>query len=379
MQIRPRLPLPTRISRLYPLFTITLLITSSVLLYAWQYTQIQLNTVQENVDKHEVILQSQVDSLTRDKEINDAVLKQQTEKVANVTTQLQALEKDYQLKADLLTAKEKLLTQAQDQIKNQEDQLSTNATELESLRTHPPLFSFQNTSSLYDITQKEADVKDLITNAYSYIQNLYGLPYLLNSITITFVDNFSIAGSSGEILIENSNKGININIHLKDFDKNSFQDTNTIIHEVIHGFHGVAVFDSSALEEGMTVAATDAVMSQMIKDGKMVDFGHLYLTLSDAQYATWNSQLTIPANNTLLYTDKNIAKIYMVMGKAWYRFYEADPLFFSKLNAAYYPLVQQGKSPDTNLILNAIRSVISHLGNISINDYLTNNIAFNPS
>ena len=44
------------------------------------------------------------------------------------------------------------------------------------------------------------------------------------------------------------------------FDENSFEDVNTIIHEIMHGFHGVAVFESSAFEEGMTVAATDAVM-----------------------------------------------------------------------------------------------------------------------
>lgn len=378
MKIDWRSTLPNRVSRFYPVFMVVLLLLSSSLTYAWLHTKIQLEYLTANVDQREYDLKQQVKTLSANKLVNDALLKKQESEIAAATARLTELEKDLKNKSDQLATQQALLTQSEDQLKAQKNQLATNAAELESLRLRPPLFSFQNKSSLSDINQKEADVKEVITAAYDYIRNLYGQPYLLNSITITFVDSFSIEGSSGEIVIQNSSKGINIDIHLKDFDKNSFQDVNTIIHEIIHGFHGIAVFDSSALEEGMTVAATDAVMSKMIKDGKLPNFEHLYIVLSDEKYNSYNKIYKIPADNDAFYSMPDVGKIYQVIGKAWYQLYEQNPDFFFNFNKTYYPSIQNGHKADTALVLDVIRQTVPKVRSTDIQTYLSANIAFNP-
>jgi hypothetical protein len=377
-RLRTWLAFPTRVSRLYPVFSLILFLLSGVLFYSWQKAEINYETLADTVAYREANLRAQVTALTQDRDKNQLLLSQQQAKIADATSSLQKLQAEYQSVQTQFAAAQAQLKAAKDQVKQQEAQLATNAAELEQLRKRPPLFSFQNQSSLADINSKEADVKALITNAYDYIVSIYGQPYLINSITITFVDSFSISSSSGEIIIENSNKGINIDIHLKDFDKTNFQDVNTVIHEIIHAFHGVAVFESSALEEGITVAATDAVMSKMMADGKITHFSHLYLTIDANTYTDWNKTLSVYADNDKFYADSNVSKVYQLIGTAWYKMYTQDNAFFKNLNANYYPLVQRGQTPNTTLIKNSIKAVLSQVANVPISTYLSDNKAFNP-
>ncbi|MBU6389709.1 hypothetical protein KGQ71_04315 [Patescibacteria group bacterium] len=370
--------LPTRVSRLYPIFALTLAITNAIFIYAWQSADLTLSNLSV-VEQRNEALHNQVDQLTSQQSIDKSTLAFQKQEIGQNAQKLADLQKQIKAETDSLAAKDALLQQAQKQVAAQQAQLTSNASELEQLRNRPPLFSFQNQSGLADINQKEADVKALVTNAFPYIQKIYGQPYLLHQVSITFVNSLSIAGSSGEIVIKNGPGGISMDIQLEDFDKNSFQDNNTIIHEIVHAFHGIAVLDTSALEEGITVAATDAIMQAMINDGKLPDFGHLYLILSDQEYADWNTALHIPADNTLFYSSPDIAKIYQVIGKAWYRLYQQNGSFFKDFNAAYYPKVQKGISPDNALVLDTIRSVIPYVGSQSIDDYLKVNQAFDPT
>jgi myosin heavy subunit len=348
------------------------MIGSSSLVYAWQNTQINGNVaVQERNVKIEQ-LSLQVEQLTAQSKLDKATLQTQQEQIAQKNDLLKAVEQD-------LNNATQQLKDAQSQLTKQKDQLATNSTELEQLRNRPPLFNFKNQSSLADIESKEAAIKEVVTAAYTYIQDLYDKPYLLNTITITFVDNFSIAGASGEIEISNSAKGISINIHIKDFDKNSFEDVNTIIHEIMHGFHGVAVLDSSALEEGMVVAASDAVMATMIKDKKLPSFERLYLILNEAQYSSYNDMLSIRSDNTKFYQDPLISRVYQLIGTAWYKLYNADPSFFKKFNVAYYAKVQQGLTVDAAEVRAIIASIIPEVEGLPINQFLSQNRAFNPS
>jgi len=367
-----RFSLPTRVSRLYPAFALVFALSTAVLAYAWQSTEIELTNLSTNSQKNISELQSQVTSLGIGEKDDQAKLQVQKQQIDQAATQLADLKKQYdQASADLSTK--------ETQLKDAQSQLTQTASELNDLRSHPPLFSFQNNSTtLQDVKTKESEIKTLITNAYDYIQTLYGQPYLLHSITITFVDNFSIAGSAGEILISNGPDGININIHLKDFDPNNFQDVNTVIHEIIHGFHGIAVFNTSALEEGITVAMTDAVMSNMIADKKLPHFDHLYITLTPGEYTSLNQTLTIPADNSAFYSNPQVAEIYQVIGMAWYQLYQNDPTIFKQINDYYYPHIQKGEKADTPLILDAIRSAIKSVNNQPIATYLAQNIAFNP-
>ncbi|MEI8004044.1 MAG: M48 family metallopeptidase, partial [Methanothrix sp.] len=289
------------------------------------------------------------------------------------------LEQQLKAKASLLAESNTALQTAQSQLLAQQSQLSTNATELEQLRSRPPLFSFQNNSSRSNIAQDQLEVKAVVSSAYDTIQAVYGQPYLLNQITIQFVDSFSIAGSSGEIVISNGSQGISIDIKLKAFSKTSFQDVNTLIHEIVHGFHGVAVLDSSALEEGITVAATDVVMEKMIQAGNLPRFGNLYITLSDEQYAAWNTLLSIKKDNNAFYGYSEVSKAYQLVGKAWLKLYQTNPSFFSQFNSAYYPKIQQGQKATDRLALETISSLVKTVDGQSISQYLSTNQAFNPS
>lgn len=379
MTAREFFALPTRVSRLYPLLALGFMLSSGALAYTWQNTQISSDSTATKQDQEINTLKAQVDLLQSLQKSDQSTLKIQKQKIDASTLQLQALQNEMKAKADDLAQKATQLKQAQDQLKNQQDQLSKNADELEKLRTRPPLFNFKNESRIADVDQKIAEVKDVLTKAFPYITDMVGAPYALNSIGITFVDNFSIAGSSGEIVIENGPNGININIHLKDFDSAKFDDDNTIIHETVHGVAGVAVLEDAPMEEGRTVAVTDAVMERMIQDGKLPGFSPLYLTINDAQYNEWNQTLQVYKDSTSFYTDSNVSKVYQLIGTAWMRLYRQDPLFFKKLSDAYYPKVQHGLTPDTPLIKDIIRGIIPSVNGVAIDTYLANNRAFNPN
>lgn len=341
---------PTRVSRVYPILALILMLVGSGALYRWQLTQINADSTVQERDRSIASLELEVASLKTQQALDQSELKDKREALATATAKLATVESDLSLKTTALVEKERSLAEAQNKLKQQESQLSSNSSELEKLRNRPPLFSFQNQSSQTDLEQQQAELKEVVTSAYDYIQDLYGKPYLLNEITITFVDNFSIAGASGEISIENGPGGISIDIHLKSFDKNSFQDVNTIIHEVIHGFHGVGVLEASALEEGITVAATDAVMERMIADGKLPKFSNLYIVLTNNQYTNWNNSLTIHEDANRFYGSPDISKIYQLVGKAWMNLYREDGLFFKKFNDAYYPSIQAGEKASTSLV-----------------------------
>lgn len=351
--------------------TLALMIGSSSLVYAWQSTQLTGDAAVRDRDRQITELTLQVDTLSKQSELDQAALLSQREQLAQMSTQLKDIESQ-------LSAKTQELKNAEGQLAKQKDQLAAHSSELERLRSRPPLFSFQNHSSLTDYEAKKEQVKEVVTNAYDYIQDLYGLPYLLNSISITFVDTFSIAGASGEIEISNGAQGISITIKLKDFDKNDFQDVNTIIHEIVHGFHGIAVLDQSALEEGMTIAAADAVMAKMIAAGKLPAFDRLYLVITEAQYQSYNNTLTVWKNNDAFYTDPNVGRVYQLIGSAWYKLYKEDPAFFKKFNDAYYAKVQQGQTVDPAGVRDIIASIVSRVGNTPIQSFLAANRAFNP-
>lgn len=273
-------------------------------------------------------------------------------------SQLAQKEKDLAKVEKDLTGKTKELKESQAQIENQKAQLSQNASELEKLRGRPPLFSFQNKSStLVDIEAKKAAIQSIVVKAYDTIAEIYSQPYLLNSVTIAFVDQFSNPNASGEILISNSSKGINLEIHLKDFDPNNFNDVNTIIHEIVHSFHGLAAMDNVAFEEGETVAATDAVMAKMTAKGDLPQFSHLYLTITPDQYQKYNNSFDIPASTNTFYGSKETPIFYQLTGYAWKKLYDADPNFFKKFNEAYYNEIKMGRAGDKDLVLAVLKNV----------------------
>jgi|GEM_PF-1583681 len=369
---------PTKVSRLYPVLSLVLLLVGSGIIYSWQLTKINSNATVQEQDKKISFLQGQVTSLSAQQKEDQTNLSTQSKQLSTTQGKLSDVQKQLTQATNDLATKEKALSDAEIQLQQQQDQLSNNASELTQLRNRPPLFDFNNQSSLPDATEKEQEIKNTITDAYSYIQDMYGAPYLLDQITITFVSQFDISAASGEITIQNGPNGIAINIHLKDYDNTNFEDVNTLIHEVVHGFHGIAVINNSALEEGETVAATDAIMERMMADGKLPQFPNLYIIIGQDQYNQWNQSLTIPADSTTFYKSPDISQIYQVIGYAWMQMYRSDPDIFKQVNEAYYAQVQQGKTPDRPMILSAIESSLSSVNSIPIAAYVAQNQAFNP-
>lgn len=258
-----------------------------------------------------------------------------------------------------LETKQAELSTAQKQIDDQKSQLSANSTELSKLRTRPPLFSFQvKSNKLQDVETKKAAVKQVVTDAYEVIESIYGKPYLLHSVTITFVESFQNDKASGEIVITNSSQGLDYDIHIKDFNRDSFNDTNTIIHEVLHSFHGLAVLSPTAFEEGMTVAAADVVMAKMIEAGKLPRFSSLYIQLSNEEFATLQRNLTIPRSDSELYASAEVATFYQVLGKAWQEIYQLDNNFFTKFNELIYAKKNAGETISEQQILDSIKSIV---------------------
>lgn len=307
--------------------------------------------------------------------------KESTEKqleLEKVNRELTAKEDELTSKIKELQSKQAEVSKLQTEIQNQQSQLSANSTELAKLRARPPLFTFNNHSSLANIAEKKAAVQEVVENAYDTIVEIYGPPYALNEVSITFVDFFNIQGASGEIQISNSEKGLSIDIRLKDFDKNNFNDVSAIIHEIIHSFHGMAVFDSTVMEEGITVAACDVVMAKMITEKKLIDFGHLYINISQNSYHSYNSSLSIPKDINAFYGSADAAKYYQLAGFAWMRLYEADHLFFKNFNERYYPYIQRGQYGSDEIVKAVIKATISSVGGQSIENYLGTQKAFNP-
>lgn len=378
MQWPQALRLPTRVSRFYPAFSLTLALAVTVTTIGWQKTQIELVTLADTVGPRVNQLEEQVDILSRQQKIDKATMAVQQQRITESNQKLTDLEKELSTRKSELASTQQQLKDAQSQLERQNAQLSQNASELEKLRSRPPLFSFQNYSSNPDMREQQDSIKQLITDAYDYIQRLYGAPYLLQGITIQFVDTLSISGSSGEIVIENGSSGIHITIKLTSFDKDSFRDINTVLHEVIHGFHGVAVFDTAALEEGITVAATDAVMREMAEDGKIPAFPRYYINLTDAEYARLNASTTVKADSDAFYGSNDVATVYQMIGKAWYTLYEQDHDFFKKFNAAYYPKAQRGAALTDSTVRETVKAVIPSVNNVPVADYISQNKAFNP-
>lgn len=255
-----------------------------------------------------------------------------------------------------LTKKAEELASAQKKIKSQESQLSANAAELSRLRDRPPLFSFRvDSSTVTNVEQKKEDVKQLVTDAYDVITEIYSKPYLLSSVTISFVESFSNENAAAEISIANTSKGIELTIRIKDFDKNSFNDVNSIIHEVIHSFHGIAVLDPVAYEEGIVVAATDVVMEKLRTQGKILNFSRLYIRINGSEYA--NTSLTLPSSG--FYDSSDTSMYYQIAGYGWYQIYKADSKFFVNFNEKLYEKKRNGEEITQELVKQTIKEAYS--------------------
>ncbi len=361
---------PKRVSR----FFVILFIFSATLNALLGFTYLYRETAwQTQKSKYEQLVQSNLDLANEYKAERDDL----QVSVAEKNVQLTKLNQELKTARNELAKAEQSLATLNDRIKLQEAQLASNSDELESLRGRPPLFKVESLTSR-DVTADKAEVRSIVESAYDVIDSVYGNPYLLNQITINFVDSFNIAGAVGEISIANSEAGIEITIKLRNFDKDSSNDVNTIVHEIIHGFHGIAALNAPVLEEGITVAATDVVMRKMYEQG-IINFNDPYITISDEIASQINSSYSTPSGNSSFYSSSNVGVYYQLAGWSWYQLYEEDANFFKNFNNSLYNLVQNGTRVSASGVRNLIKNTVNSANSQSISDFVSSQISFNPS
>lgn len=292
---------------------------------------------------------------------SEDLLAQKQSKIDTQTAQLSKANQE-------LTAKLKELETANKKIKAQESQITSNASELSKLRNRPPLFNFNVTATkLQNAEVKKADIEKLVTDAYDVIVDIYGLPYLLSSVTIQLVDSLNNPQAAAETQISNGPEGLALIVRLTDFDKTKFNDLSSLIHELIHTFHGLATLTPVAYEEGITVAATDAVFKRLIQLGKVPNFNPLYIRTSSHGYSA--SPISIPADDNAFYASKDVADYYQLAGYGWFQLYESDNHFFKKFNEEVYTLKRNGIDITSALVLDTIEKTATN----SVDDQTVSN------
>lgn len=363
--------------RIIRFFVICLLVgvavaSSGFFAVKYKFAQDSLTLADESI----TYLETEREKLLKDfNEAQDTVV-QKDQEIQTKNGELEQAKKDLEKSKTELIEIEKELSKQKAKISNQEAQLTANAAELSDLRDRAPLFSFQNSSGR-NVDGAQKDVEEVVKVAYDEIQSVYSRAYLLHSVTISFVEKLNNPKASGEIKISNGEQGLSIEIKLTDFDKNNFQSVNTVIHEVIHSFHGLATLDPVAYEEGITIAATDKVMQNLADQGKIPKFSNYYIHISDSQYGEYNADggFQVPSDRNGFYGEK-AATYYQVTGYAWRKLASADGNFYRNYNEKFYNKIRNGEKASKELVLSTIRETVSSVDGQSIDDFLNSNKAF---
>ena len=271
-----------------------------------------------------------------------------------------------------IAAKKKEIDSLSGKIKNQESQLSTNSSELEKLRSRPPLFLVENKSSAGGSETSINELKSVVEAAFDEIRSLYGEAYLLNQVTVQLVDSLSRPNVAGEITIQNSKEGIKYTIRIKKFSSANYLDVTTIVHEIVHAFHGISFLEPVAYEEGITVAATEEIVSFLVSRGVVPNFSTRYLRISAEREAELEAEanFVIPASTDAFYGSDQTSNYYQMTGRAWQNLAAGDRGFYKRFNEALYAKVRAGVDPRGQVVLDTIRE---------IKGSVPNKKAFNPN
>lgn len=363
---------PRRISRLFVILFIFSATLNGIFAFALGYNELALTRIRTTYDESIASTLKQTTRYKQERDDAQASVAAKNEQLANLNRELSE-------KTKHLTEVESQLTSTTAKLKTQESQLAANSAELEQLRGRPPLFSFQKSTNR-DVTADEADARTVVTAAYDTIVTVYGEPYILHQIIINFVDqaDLSIAGASAQITITNSDQGLTMEVKLPSFDKDSFESVNTIVHEIIHGFHGLAALNAPVMEEGITVAATDVVMNKLYRQG-VIPHGERFITLTTQQAAQLNGSLPRPASTSSFYQSPQVATYYNLAGWSWQQLYETDNQFFTKFNASLYTKTVAGTSLTPAVVRDTIAEIVSTVNGQSITDYMSSQITLNPT
>jgi len=355
---------PTKPSRLFVIHFIFSALANALLLINFGYWESRLLVERQSWRNSLTLVENQAATYKQERDLaqediakKDARLADLDKQLSETTTQLASLNA---------------------QVKAQASQIAQNSAELQALRDRPPLFKFESATSR-NVAQAKADVEDIVTKAYTEIQNIYGAPYILHQVTIKFVDALSIPGAVGEIEISNSAEGISITIKITDFNKTDSENVDTIIHEIIHAFHGISALNAPVTEEGITVATTDAVMGKLATQGTIQAFSP-YVSLTDDEAANLNVSLGNPPGDSSFYNlpKETVQSYYELAGWSWQQIYQEDANFLKSFNEALYNKVSKGFSPTPAVVRTTIAEVKPAIRGMPTADWLATQVIFNP-
>jgi septal ring factor EnvC (AmiA/AmiB activator) len=126
MPLHPILRPPTRVSRLYPVLTLVLMIGSSTLVYAWQNSSLSADAGIRDRERQIAELKLDNTNLNAQTKLDAASLQTQKTQIDQLGGQLSDIEKQ-------LADKTQALKDASTQLTSQKDQLTANSTELQQL------------------------------------------------------------------------------------------------------------------------------------------------------------------------------------------------------------------------------------------------------
>ncbi len=183
-------------------------------------------------------------------------------------------------------------------------------------------------------------LKAAVAAIYPKIKEFYGAPSANNTVTITRDTETQYGGyfvpSLNEIAL-NCDKNFTIS-----------DSYGTLIHEIIHAFHGDYCIWSNPWEEGMTEAAEEIINNKMHNWHYEIGWESTYDVLN---FPSWFQTDMYPP--------------YYQGGAAWAKIYYENNNFFKNFNKEYY----KDRSNDNGMIQNTLFEVIQQVEGTPIQDW----------
>ncbi|MBC7808593.1 MAG: hypothetical protein H7145_20870 [Akkermansiaceae bacterium] len=218
--------------------------------------------------------------------------------------------------------------------------------------------------------QRQAEIEALIAVYYPRIEVIYGKPAVSSEVEIMDVGSFDTS------TIPEVQRGFafggydvaNNRIMLPTFESN-ITNEQALILNLVHAFHGPAVFAYDAWEQGFARAAASVITRpDAFFDNETSRQLFSYLTWYDMvnQPGLGNSTFfpTSQANIKLdgAFTNgKMILTRLSMSGAAWLKVYIENPNFFRQFNEAYYAQFEPGVSPSLAGNIPALKNIAAPL------------------
>ena len=210
-------------------------------------------------------------------------------------------------------------------------------------------------------TSDQAYLQNFVNTVYPIIKNIYGAPATTSTVTILNAGDQDVGELKDVQRLAYGYYDVSTNtIHLPHFDASPGSNLDSmsaaLLLNLIHAFHGPAVLQYDAWEQGFARAAASVVLRSPIVQSFLLN-NHITFLGSDptsnnllsflSYYDLLNqpplgnstffppSQANLPLNAQLTFAKMFYARLAM-SGAVWLKVYIENQNFFQQFNAAYY-------------------------------------------